>query len=87
MNNPIVKCYSGHTYAEEPRSFRWQGVEYEVAEIERAWQEPGERHFLVRTGDNKSFQLCYNNVKEIWTVTEVVRRQGDAQGYFKDTGK
>lgn len=74
LNNLIVKCYSGHTYAEEPRSFRWQEVEYEVEKIEKAWQEPGERHFLVRTGDNKFFELCYNDVKESWTVTEVVRR-------------
>jgi hypothetical protein len=75
LNSPIVKCYSGHTYAEEPRSFLWQGVEYDVGKIERAWQEPGERHFLVRTSDNKMFQLCYNDVKESWTVTEVVRRR------------
>jgi hypothetical protein len=49
-------------------------VEYKVEKIERAWQEPGERHFLVKTGDNKNFRLCYNDVKETWTVTEVVRR-------------
>ena len=74
MNSLIVKCYSGHTYAEEPRSFVLDGVEREVVEIQRAWQEPGERCFLVRTDDNKSFQLCYNDVKESWAVTEVVRR-------------
>ena len=74
LNNLIVKCYSGHTYAEEPRSFRWGGVEYEVDKVERAWQEPGERHFLVRTGDNKFFQLCYNEVTKRWALTEVVRR-------------
>ena len=74
MNKLIVKCYSGHIYAEEPRSFEWEGVVYEVAEIERAWQEPGERHFLVKTGDNKFFQLCYNEAKEQWSLTEVVRR-------------
>ena len=74
MNNLIVKCYSGHIYAEEPRSFQWQGVDYEVGEIERAWQEPGERHFLEKTGDNKSFQLCYNEAEEWWSLIEVVRR-------------
>ncbi len=74
MNNPTVKCYSGHTYAQEPRSFRWEGAEYEVVGIEKAWQEPGERHFLVKTGDNKFFQLCYNEAKERWSVIEVVRR-------------
>ncbi len=64
MNNLKVSCYSGHTYAEEPRSFEWQGEEYEVAEIEKAWQEPGERHFQVRTRDNKMFQLCYNETEK-----------------------
>jgi len=74
LNDLKVKCYSGHTYAEEPRSFEWQGVACEVEEIERAWQEPGERHFLVRTKDNKLFQLCYNEANERWSITEVVRR-------------
>jgi len=68
LNNLIVKCYSGHIYAEEPRSFEWDGVGYEVAEIERAWREPGERHFLVRAGDNKLFQLCYNEAEERWSL-------------------
>ena len=73
-NDLTVKCYSGHTYAEEPRSFQWEGVEYEVEEIERAWLEPGERHFQVRTGDSKLFKLCYNETKNKWFITEVVRR-------------
>ena len=68
-NNTLeVICYSGHTYAEEPRSFQWQGIEYEVAEIEKTWQEPGNKFFLVRTGDNKYVQLCYNELEKIWTI-------------------
>ncbi|MBA7617198.1 hypothetical protein ES703_24510 [subsurface metagenome] len=74
LNNLTVKCYSGHTYAEEPRGFIWRGVEYQVAEIEKAWQEPGEKHFQVRTRDNKLFQLCYNETEQRWSVIEVVRR-------------
>lgn len=74
MNDINVKCYSGHTYAEEPRSFTWGGVEYHVEAIESAWREPGERHFLVRTGGNKLFQICYNEAEERWSLTEVVRR-------------
>ena len=73
MHNLTVNCYSGHTYAEEPRSFRWKGIEYEVDEIERAWQEPGERHFQVRTRDNKLFKLCYNEVEGEWSLEERVR--------------
>ena len=72
LNNRKVNCYSGHTYAESPRSFEWQGVEYEVAETEKAWQEPGERYFQVRTRDNKVFRLCYNETEKRWSITELV---------------
>ncbi len=72
-NNIKVKCYSGHTYAEEPRSFLWEGMEYEVEKIEKSWQEPGERHFQVRTKDNRLFQLCYNESQKQWTLIELVR--------------
>jgi len=68
-----VNCYSGHTYAEEPRSFAWEGIEYEVEEIERVWQEPGERYFQVRTRDNKLFRLCYNEAEDQWSLIELVR--------------
>ncbi len=47
-------------------------MEYEVKEIEKEWLEPGERHFQVRTGDNKLFQLCYNEADEQWSLTELV---------------
>ena len=68
-----VNCYSGHTYAERPRSFEWQGMKYEVEEIEGAWQEPDARYFRVRTGDNKFFRLCYNETEKQWYLTELVR--------------
>ncbi len=72
MDKLEVSCYSGHTYAEEPRSFRWQGMDYEVAEIEKAWQEPGERHFQLRTRDNKLCQLCYNERQKEWSLVKFV---------------
>ncbi len=70
MDKLKINCYSGHTYAEEPRSFEWEGVAYEV---EKAWQEPGERHFQVRTRDNTLFRLCYNEADKQWSLTELVR--------------
>ena len=73
MNNLKVNCYSGHIYAEEPRSFLWEGIEYEVKEIEKSWQEPGERHFRVRTRDQKLFRLCYNELAKQWSLTELVK--------------
>ena len=74
MSNLKVRCYSGHTYAERPESFRWQGIEYEVDKIEKAWREPGEQHFQVHTRDSKTFQLCYNGVKKQWWLIEIVRQ-------------
>ena len=73
LDNLKVNCYSGHTYAERPQSFQWEGREYEVEEIERAWQEPGERYFQVRTRDNKLFRLCYNEIQKRWSLIELVR--------------
>ena len=73
MNNLEVRCYSGHTYAERPESFRWQGVEYQVQKIEDTWQEPGKKCFLVCVGDNKRFKLCYNVTEGQWSLTELAR--------------
>ena len=72
MDNIKVKCYSGHTFAERPKAFTWQGVEYEVEKVEREWLEPGERHFQVRTGGSKLFKLCYNEAKDSWQITELI---------------
>jgi len=69
-----VNCYSGHTYAERPLSFEWQGMVYKVEEIEKAWREPGERYFQVRTRDTKLFQLCYNEINNQWVLIELVGR-------------
>ncbi|MBI2831320.1 MAG: hypothetical protein HYX79_03590 [Chloroflexi bacterium] len=66
-----VTCYSGHTYAEEPRSFVWEGVEQQVKDIEKSWVEPGQRCFRVRADCNKLFQLCYNVAQDQWWGIEV----------------
>ena len=80
MNKLKVNCYSGHTYAEEPRSFLLEGKEYEVMEIEKSRQEPGKRHFQVRTKDNKLFKLCYNEMRKEWSLTETKGARYD-KGY------
>jgi len=63
-----VRCYSGRTYAERPVSLRWEDTEYEIAEIVKEWLEPGERHFQVRTRDNKRFHLWYDETREEWSL-------------------
>ncbi len=73
MNNLKVNCYSGHTYAGEPRSFLWEDIEYEVQEIEKAWREPGKIYFKVRTENNKLFQLYYNETEKQWSLVELIK--------------
>ena len=63
-----VKCYSGYIYAQRPCFFTWQGKEYKVQIVEKEWQEPGERHFLVRTEDNNLFELWYNEQRGEWKL-------------------
>jgi len=67
-----VKCYSGYTYPQEPRSFTWQEKDSRVERIEKAWQEPGKRLFKVITEDGKSFELCYHQTNEQWSATELL---------------
>ena len=72
MSMVQVNCYSGHTYAERPKSFLWQDVEYRVKEIEKAWQEPGKKLFKVITDRGKTFELCYNETQDQWSAIELV---------------
>jgi len=73
LNDLTVSCYSGHTYAERPQSFLWQGQEYRVEEIEKEWREPGTRNFLVRTEEKQLFRLCYNQAEDRWSAEEIKR--------------
>ena len=66
-----VNCYSGHTYAERPQSFRWEDKSYQIAEIERTWLEPGRRCFQVRSSDNQHFRLFYDEVDRYWSIIEL----------------
>jgi hypothetical protein len=63
-----VKCYSGYLYAQEPRSFVWQGKELRIESVERAWQEPGQRLFKVVGEDGNVFELCYNETADRWSA-------------------
>jgi hypothetical protein len=68
-----VHCHSGYIYAEEPRSFVWQGTELRVESIQSAWREPGKRLFRVATEGGKPFELCYNEADERWSAIELAQ--------------
>ena len=77
MDKIKVSCYSGYTYAQRPVSFNWRGRDYQVEEVEREWWAPGERWFAVRTDDNKSCQLCYNEARGEWSIKTAEEPQND----------
>ena len=67
-----VECYSGQRFAEQPRSFLWQGERYSVKHIESEWLEPGQRHFRVLTIGDGRFELVYNEQKDIWEAVRLI---------------
>ena len=73
---PTVECYSGHTYAQEPRAFTWRGRRYVVQAVERTWRTPQGPHFLVKTEDGHTCELAYDEVRDAWSSQEVGRKGG-----------
>jgi hypothetical protein len=49
-----VECYSGYTYAQEPRAFEWHGRRYEVERIVKRWRTPSGPAFRVEVAGFKS---------------------------------
>jgi hypothetical protein len=81
----IVECYSGYTYAQEPRAFVWQGQRYIVQKVERVWRTPEGLHFRVVTGvENEGWrmengewrmesELAYNEQADTWSLIHAPR--------------
>ena len=66
-----VQCYSGHTYAQEPQEFTWQGRRHEVVEVERRWRSPSGPVFRLRTTDGVRWQLGYDQASDTWSLQEL----------------
>ena len=73
LESTKVQCYSGHSYADHPISFQGQGNVRKVEKIEKSWQEPGEKHFRVRTKDDNPFEICYHELQDEWSATELIQ--------------
>jgi hypothetical protein len=63
-----VECYSGHTYAQEPRAIVWQGRRYTVAQTERRWRGPEGPAFCVSAETGERFQLHYHEAMGRWAI-------------------
>lgn len=65
-----VNLYSGHTYAERPRAFRWRGEEVAVEEVLAAWREPAGPAFRLRT-PRGTFTLAYDEAADCWWLRHI----------------
>lgn len=54
-----VEFYSGHTYAQRPVAFTWEGHHYQVETVLAESMTPDGKIFLVRTTSGKEFELVY----------------------------
>jgi hypothetical protein len=64
----LVECYSGHTYAQEPRALAWQGRRYQVAEVKDRWRTPEGPSFRVLAESGELFELHYHELTETWAI-------------------
>ncbi len=66
---PSVTCRSGHTYADRPTAFTWQGRSWQVARVLKRWRSPQGPGFQVLTAGGERFTLTYHEGRDEWTVT------------------
>jgi hypothetical protein len=66
-----VACYAGSRYPQRPQRVTWRGAERDVLAVEREWQEPRRRCYLVRLEGDRLLRLSYYERNDRWTATEV----------------
>ena len=65
-----VACYAGSRYPERPQRVTWRDADHEVLAVEREWQEPHRRCYLVRLEGDVLLRLCYHERHHRWTAAE-----------------
>ncbi len=66
-----VACYAGSRYPQRPLRVTWRGAEREVLAVEREWQEPRRRCYLVRLEGDRLLRLSYYERNDRWAAAEV----------------
>ena len=78
MQAPVcVECYSGHTYAQEPRAFEWEGLRYQVERVVKRWRTPAGPGFRVEVSGISNLNSLISNLVDLtylestdqWTMT------------------
>lgn len=68
-SDTLVECYSGHTYAQEPRAFWLEGRRRIVTRVRRRWREPRGPCFEVVADDARDYVLAYHEATDCWLVS------------------
>jgi hypothetical protein len=62
-----VECYSGYTYAQEPRAVIIEGRRHEIIRITARWRTPGGPAFRIETPAGLHL-LQYDETMDVWTL-------------------
>jgi hypothetical protein len=65
-----VACYASSRYPQRPLRVTWRGAERDVLAVEREWQEPRRRCYLVRLEGDLLLALSYYERNDRWTAAE-----------------
>ena len=63
-----VECYSGFTYAQEPRAIIWHGFRVPVVQVLGTWRTPHGPAFRVRLGDGALVELHFDEHHDHWLL-------------------
>jgi hypothetical protein len=84
----LVECYSGYTYAQEPRAVVWRGRRFPVVSIERRWRTPEGPGFRVETEAGGPFELHYSEPEDAWAIQPLAEFDQEAiEPTHRDEGK
>jgi hypothetical protein len=62
-----VECYSGYTYAQEPRAVIMEGRRHEILRITARWRTPSGPAFRIETCMGPHI-LQYDETMDVWTL-------------------
>ena len=65
-----VECYSGHTYAQEPRVIVWRGFRAPITGVEQTWYAPDGPIFRVLLERGARVDLHYVEQSDEWLLIE-----------------
>ena len=65
-----VECYSGYTYAQEPRAIVWRGSRVPVLRVVSAWRTPAGPAFRVHLDGGALVELHFDEHRHRWLLDD-----------------